>query len=335
MKSMPPLIARLVAFGAAMALLLIMILQAINRPVDGDTATYTAEFTDANGLFVNNEVKLHGVAVGKVGGVKLEGDRARVTFTVREKYALYTGTTFAIRYESLTGQRYLDVRQSAEPSAKLAPGTRIGTDRTVPSFDITALFNGLQPVLAQLTPEDLNQFATSLLAVIDGTSTSLGPALAAIERLSGYATDRQAVISTLVSNLGTVAQDLGGKSGHSIASMSQLTLLFETLTQRITGLIDFANIIPPVLEPAEHMVGVLGLTPNTNPDLDNILRTLFPNPKDTVDMLNRVPGLLQSLGATIPRTAPGVNITCTKGVAATPELLQVFVGGQRITLCNP
>ena len=30
---------------------------------------------------------------------------------------------------------------------------------TQPSFDITALFNGLQPVIATLSPDDINTFA--------------------------------------------------------------------------------------------------------------------------------------------------------------------------------
>ncbi|MFI6998215.1 MCE family protein [Nocardia sp. NPDC050175] len=334
MKSAPALIIRLAIFGVAMAVALTAVLHAVNRPVGGDTETYSAEFTDANGLFANSDVRLHGVAVGKVRTVELRGNHANVTFTVQKKYPVFGGGTFAIRFESLTGQRYLDVRQPADPGARLATGSHIGTDHTIPSFDITTLFNGLQPVLAQLTPEDLNLLATSLLAVVDGTATSLGPALGAIDKLSSYVTDRQAMISTLVHNLGVVSDRLGGKSGHAIASMSQLTLLFETLTQRITGLIDFAAAIPPVLEPADHLLATLGLTPRANPDFDTALRNLFPNPKDTADMLNQLPALLQSLGALIPRSAQNVNLSCANGPAPAPELLQVFIGGQRITLCK-
>ncbi|MEV6071395.1 MlaD family protein [Nocardia sp. NPDC052001] len=335
MRTTRGLIIRLALFGAAMILLLATVLQTVTRPVSGDTDTFTAEFTDASGLFANNDVRLHGVAVGKVRSVELHGGHADVSFTAQRDYPLYTGTTFAIRYESLSGQRYLDIQQPDQQTPLLRSGSRIGTDKTVPSFDITTLFNGLQPVLAELTPGDLNQFAASMLAVINGTSTSIGPALDAIDKLSGYTTDRQAVISTLVRNLGAVATRLNGKSRNTIKSISQLTLIFETLTQRITGLIDFAQIIPPVLEPADHMLATLGLTPGANPDLNTLLRNTLPDPGQVTEVLERLPAVLQSLAALIPGPATGTDTACSHGDAPTPAALAVFIGGQRIKLCNP
>ena len=52
----------------------------------------------------------------------------------------------------------------------------------MPSFDVTTLFNGLEPVLRQLSPEELNKFTGSLYAVLEGTGNGIGPALAAIEQ---------------------------------------------------------------------------------------------------------------------------------------------------------
>ncbi|UGT71298.1 MCE family protein [Nocardia gipuzkoensis] len=328
------LVMRMVLFAGAMVLLLIGVFQVIDRPVTGDTDTYTAEFADANGLRTGDDVRLYGVRVGKVGEIRLAGARAAVRFTVRSAYPLFDNSTFAIRYQNLSGQRYLDIQHAHDPSRRRDPSQRIGTEHTIPSFDITKVFNGLEPVLAQLTPADLNQFSTSMLAVIEGSGSGLGPALSAIDTLSNYVTDRQTVITTLVRNLGQVAQQLGGKSGNTVQLLRQLTAIFVNMTQRIGGLVDFSQQIPPVLRPTDRLLASLGLTPSPNPDIDQLLRRAFPDSDRTVETLSRLPAVLQSLSALIPSNVPGLQPGCAHGAAQPPQPLQLLIGGQRISLCN-
>lgn len=328
------LLLRLGAFAAAMIVLLIVVFQVIERPMAGDTDTYTAEFTDANGLKAGDDVRLYGVRVGKVGGIGLTGSRASVRFSLGREHQVFDNTTFAIRYQNLSGQRYLAIQQPDHPGNRSTPGQVIGVENTVPSFDITTVFNGLEPVLAQLTPADLNQFATSMLAVIEGSGAGMGPALDAIEKLSGYVSDRQTVISTLIRNLGTVSDHLGGKSGNAVQLLTQLTAVFVNLTQKVGGLIEFSQRIPPVLVPVEDLLATLGFTPGTNPDLDNLLRSAFPDPNETVATLGRLPAVLQQLGAAVPTTVPGLQPACSHGNAKAPQPLQLLIAGQRISLCK-
>ncbi|GAB2552634.1 hypothetical protein GCM10027167_70390 [Nocardia heshunensis] len=322
------------AFAGAMALLLTGIFQVIERPVTGGTNTYTAEFADVSGLRTGDDVRVYGVRVGKVGEIRLIGTHAAVQFSARRSVALLDNSTLAIRYQNLSGQRYLDIQQAKDPGKQRDPRQRIRTDHTVPSFDITTVFNGLEPVLAQLTPADLNQFATSMLAVIEGSGTGLGPALGAIENLSNYVSDRQTVIATLVRNLGQVSQQLGGKSGNTVQLLRQLTSVFVGLTQRIGGLVDFSQQIPPVLLPTDRLLATIGLTPSPNPDFDRLLQAAFPDPGQTVETLNRLPAVLQALAAMIPSAVPGLQPGCAHGAAQPPRPLQLLLGGQRISLCN-
>ncbi|UFS97665.1 MlaD family protein [Nocardia huaxiensis] len=328
------LLLRLGAFAGAMIVLLILVFHVIERPMEGETDSYTAEFTDANGLKAGDDVRVFGVRVGKVGDVRLAGSLASVRFSVGREHRVFDNSTLAIRYQNLSGQRYLDIQQPDQPGNRRAPGQIIGVDHTVPAFDITTVFNGLEPVLAQLTPADLNQFATSMLAVIEGSGTGMGPALEAIEKLSGYVTDRQTVIATLVRNLGTVSEHLGGKAGNAVQLLTQLTAIFVNLTQKVGGLIEFSQKIPPILMPAENLLATVGFTPGTNPDLENLLRGAFPDPNETVATLNRLPAVLQQLGAAIPTSAPGVQTACSNGNAQAPQPLQLLIAGQRISLCN-
>ncbi|WP_067686445.1 MlaD family protein [Nocardia jejuensis] len=328
------LLLRIAVAVTVMVVVLIGVFQVIERPVSGDTDTYTALFTDANGLRAGDDVRLYGVQVGKVRGVELDGARARVEFTVLADRPLFTDTKVAVRYRNLTGFRYLEIRQPDQPGHRREPGTEFTTAQTVSAFDITTLFNGLQPVLRELSPADLNQFTSSLLAVIDGDGHGLGPALDSIEKLSHYASDRQAVLARLVANLSQISDHIGGDSGNAMKLLVSLTDLFVVITDKLPGLIDFSNRIPPVLTPLRSMLTVLGVTGRPGTDLDALLTQAFPDPYDAVAVFDRVPSLLQAITAAIPRTGPDAQPTCSHGNAAAPEPLRVLIAGQRIVLCN-
>lgn len=326
------LLLRVALATVLMGIVLVGVLRVIERPVDGETHTYTALFTDANGLRTGDDVRLYGVQVGKVRAVELDGALARVRFTVLRERTVYTGTTIAIRYQNLTGFRYLEIRQPAELGDRRDPAAVFGTAETVPDFDITRLFKGLQPVLAQLSPDDLNRFATSILAVVEGDGTGLGQAMAAIDTLSRHASDRQAVLSTLVANLAQVADHLGGKSGNAMTLLTNLTNLFITITEKLPGLVDFAVGIPAVLQPLRSMLTVLGVTGEPGRDLDAALRRAFPDPVDAVAAFDDLPGLIQAMAQAVPATGPG--LVCSHGATQAPEPLRVLLAGQGVVLCH-
>ncbi len=158
------------------------------------------------------------------------------------------------------------------------------------SFDITSVFNGLRPVLKELSPpESLNQLTRSVIAVIEGDGTGIGPAMDSIGQLSEYATDRQVVVSTLIRNLSIISEQLGGRSPQAIVLLTQLANLFDELQRKVEGVVDFALTAPAVMAPLDSLLANLGLTPESNPDLDELVRTVFPNPAAAVDSLRRLP----------------------------------------------
>ncbi|MEV0686725.1 MCE family protein [Nocardia sp. NPDC050378] len=325
---------RLAVFGAAMIVLLSLVVTAIQRPVAGDTVDYRAVFTDVNGLKTGDDVRLYGVQIGKVKDIALSGSEAVVRISVRSGSSVHDNSRLAIRYQNLTGQRYIDLQQQANPTGRTPAGATIGTDRTTPSFDVTALFNGLKPVLATLSPEALNQFTTSLLAVIEGDGNGIGPALAAIATLSGYVADRQALITTMITNLAGISDALGGRSQHLVTLLSKLADVFTSLQIKVDGLIDFAMTAPPVLGPVDSLMATLGLTEDENPDLASALRQAVPDPAAVAEILGKLPALLASLRAALPPTGAGVEMSCTKGEAEVPAPVAILFAGQKVSVCR-
>ncbi|MEC3919347.1 MlaD family protein [Nocardia sp. CDC160] len=328
---------RLGAFAAVMITLLLVVIAAIVRPVPGETVSYRAEFTDASGLRTGDDVRMFGVQVGKVTSIALRGTRAVVGFTVSRDRPFYVTSGLAIRYQTLTGQRYIDVRQPDSPADRLTPGSTIGADKTIPSFDITQLFNGLQPVLREFSPGALNQFTESVLAVIQGDGNGIGPALDAFEKLSRYVSDQQSVLSLLLSNLQAISTQIGGKSPQLVTLLKGLADVFTSFRAELDGLLHFAAVAPSALGPLDSLLETLGFTEGSNPNLEEDLRLLFPDQNQALDVLGRLPGLLQSLANLLPPADPvagQIKLSCSKGPAELPAAVAVLISGQRVSICR-
>ncbi|MET8776732.1 MCE family protein [Nocardia sp. NPDC050713] len=325
---------RLGLFAAVMAVVLALVLTAIERPVSGDTQAHDALFTDANGLKVGDDVRMYGVQVGKVEKISLDGVKAKVHLTVKTATPIYDNSTLAIRYQNLTGQRYIDLQQQPNPGVRLPANAVIGADMTVPSFDVTSLFNGLKPVLATLSPEAVNQFTESMLAVIEGDGTGIGPAMEAIGKLSQYVGDRQQVIGQLVKNMSDIADRVGGRVHYLVPLLARLSDVFQSLQANIGGLADFAMSAPAVLGPLDRLLATLGLDPRSGQDIDAMIRGLFPDPQQAVEVFGRLPGLLQSVDNALPRTVAGWQPECSKGAAELPAPVRVLVAGQKVAICQ-
>src|SRR5205085_10422518 len=69
-----------------------------------DTYKLTATFDDVTGLLKNDNVKVAGVRVGKVTGIKLVEGKAKVTFRIKHGLKLPTDTEASIRWRNLLGQ---------------------------------------------------------------------------------------------------------------------------------------------------------------------------------------------------------------------------------------
>ncbi|MBB5915013.1 phospholipid/cholesterol/gamma-HCH transport system substrate-binding protein [Nocardia transvalensis] len=323
---------RLALFAGVMIVVLAVVFTAIKRPVSGDTEPHDALFTDANGLKVGDDVRMYGVQVGKIEGVSLDGARARIRLSLKTDAPIYDNSKLAIRYQNLTGQRYIDLQQQPQPGARIPAGATVGTEHTVPSFDVTSMFNGLKPVLDTISPEAINQFSASMVALIEGDGSGVGPALDAIGKFASYVDDRQQVIGTLIHNMSDLSDKVGGRVHYLVPLLARLTDVFQALQTNIGGLAQFAMAAPSVLGPLDNLFDVLGL--QTGTDVDALIRNLFPDPQQALEVLDRLPGLLASLDATTPKGVAGWKPQCSKGTADVPQVFGILIAGQQVAVCN-
>lgn len=157
----------------------------LQREVDGETHSYSAVFTDVSGLKVGDEVRMAGVKVGRVDDVALDGTQARVQFRVQSEQVLYGNTKASIVYQNIIGQRYLGLSLAdyGDPSV-LPAGAVIPVEHTEPSFDISKLLNGFEPLSALLSPEQVDNLTMAIVRSLQGDTGAIATMISETTRLA-------------------------------------------------------------------------------------------------------------------------------------------------------
>lgn len=342
MKAMKTTILKIVVFAAIMITMLVLVMQALTRPPGGDLETYHAKFKDVSGLKVGDDVRMLGVQVGKVTDIEVEQSsdhrmsNAAVSFTLQNDRKVRTDDVLAIRYQNLTGSRFLEVQKNAKSTGTaVKPGGTIDEKYTRPSFDITTVFVGLKPVLSTLNSDDINHLSQSVLAVIQGNGEGLGPLLDSLDKLMDVSNDRQRVLTQLITNLGSVSESIGGASPGLTKVLQQLDLFARTLASNVDSMRDWSDNTSGVVTRTNALLAALGLTPNENPPLDAIVANAMPIAEQLVNAIATLPGIVQLLNeGTKPQANGAVSLTCKNGQAQLPGMMNLFVAGQKVTVCN-
>jgi len=322
------------SLAAAVAIvLMVFISNVITQPIATDTHTYNADFTDVSGLHEGADVRVRGVRVGKVESIALKRSDGRsfasVRFTLDERFGVVTASRLAVKYQALTGLRYIDIVGAAEGAAIAEVIHAVPTTMTQPSFDVTTLFNGLQPVLATLSPDEINTFTDNVSTILAGDGNGLGPMLDSIRRLTEFVSDRQQVVATLMSNLTTLANGVSGRSESLIQIMdivnqpisAAMTVLDEFRKSQIYG--------PGFTSAAIRLLASNGVKPGI--DIDTALDKAFTNVNDAIDAFKRVPVVWENIQS--PADV-GTPVPCSRGRAELPMPMDVLLNGQRVVLCN-
>jgi len=195
------------------------------------TTGYQAVFTDVTGLTVGDDVDIAGVRVGDVTSIGVyHRNLALVGFAMQRGRELPASVTATIRYLNLVGQRYIELGQgTGPPGATLRPGQTIPLAQTTPALDLTALFNGFQPLFQALSPGDVNQLASEIIQVFQGESPDIGALVLTIGSLTTALATKDQVIDDVIGNLNSVLRTITSR-GNALAG------LITTLQQLVSGL---------------------------------------------------------------------------------------------------
>ncbi|MEU5593245.1 MlaD family protein [Streptomyces sp. NPDC020298] len=259
--------------------------------------TYRAVFSDVTGLEKGDDIRVAGVRVGEVEGIRIK-DRtlAEITFNVGADRPLLASTHAVIRYRNLVGQRYVALTEGVGDGTPLKPGATIPLSRTRPALDLNALLNGFKPLFAALSPGDVNQLATEIIKTLQGEGGTVDSLLVHTASLTTTLADRDKLIGSVIDNLNTVLGTLDKRGTRFSELLKQLRRVISGLSadrkpigQSLVGIGDLTEATSGLLKDArpplkDDIAGLAGLT-----------GTLNDNEKTVEGVLKRLPDKLDAL----------------------------------------
>lgn len=187
--------------------------------------TVTAQFSDASGLLIGDVVKTAGVTVGRVNDIRIENGIAVVDMSVDEGTELPEGMGAAIKFRNLVGQRMIVLTGEGSTTGSMDDGYVIGLDETRPAFDLTALFNGLRPLIRSTNPGDINIVTREVTRALKGRGSQVESLLANLAAVSGMVADKDRELTSLLTSFNVLTEDLAGRDaqlGRTLESMGEL-----------------------------------------------------------------------------------------------------------------
>lgn len=296
-------LARVGILGVVLALLIVAIGLQPERIVNWASALrYSAEFAEAGGLAVGNDVKVSGTKVGVVTDVALGERGAIVSFTVNGKVRLGDRTTAHIRTGSLLGARIVTL----EPDGRgvMHSGDVIPQTRTGSPYSLNESVNDLTTNVAATDTASLNQSLDTLAATLDRIAPQLGPTFDGLSRLSRSLNSRSDTLQSLIEHAAEVTDVLAQRS------------------QQVNTLILNTNDLLAVL--VERRDAISGLLANTAAVAQNLTGLVADNEAElapTLERLNSVAEMLERNRDSLAAALPGLKkfqITTSESVASGP-----------------
>ncbi|RMI34065.1 MCE family protein [Nocardia stercoris] len=255
-------------FALVSILVTVVVWNTLARSVKGETNTYTATFSDVLGLHPGDDVRIAGVRVGKVSDISLDSKhQAKVTFVVQRDQTLFGDTKALVRYQNLIGQRYVALQTGTKGDhTALRDHGDIPLDRTEPSFDISGLLNGFQPLFESLSPDQVNDLSQTFILAMQGDGVSLSSFITRAAALASDFQRRDAILSDIITNLGGVMAGLANRGDELETLVTQTRALIgglyeqgqslensvSTLATNTTSLVGMLDQIKPGLQAAQN-----------------------------------------------------------------------------------
>lgn len=304
----------------------------IRNPNQGSTSEYTGIFEDVTSLNVADDVRMAGVKVGSVTDIQITDKRyAKVGFTVQDDVTLPKGTIAQLKFRNLVGQRYIsldppgkttsnsiqasegestfddaaDQASGTGTSAATATGGEIRKgytfplSQTRPALDLTMLFNGFQPLLQFLDPEEVDALSAQVIAVFQGEGSTVEGLLASTSSLTRTLAEKDEVIDQLIVNLTSVLDTVNDRSGQLDSTIITLQRLVsglaqdrETIGDTLDGLgrltTSVAGLLEEGREPLKGSIDALDRLSTELADSEQVLNEFFETLPIKLDALGRI-----------------------------------------------
>ena len=206
-----------------------------------------AIFSDAGGVFTNQEVTYRGMTVGQVGEMEVVPEGVKIELLIQDDYQIPAeGTGARVMFKSAVGEQFVDILPVAQGEPYLEEGDEIPLERTSIPVSTQALLTTTQSVLEGVPPEALAGAIDSLAEGLAGEGADIALLLESMADLADLFADRAPEVVGILKNGTTVGDSFLESKDEFAAALKDLIIVAETLNENrpaIDRLLQGTNIL--------------------------------------------------------------------------------------------
>ena len=197
--------------------------------------TLAATFDRTVGLYVESDVRVLGVKIGKVTAIEPEGDRVRVEMEYDEKYDVPADAKAVVIAPSIVSDRYVQLTPVYTGGEVLEDGAELSGDRTAVPVELDEIYASLDKLNLALGPKGANKDGalSDLLSVgarnLDGNGALLNATLKDFSKLVSTVNSSRDDLFGTVANLQDFTTKIANSDGTVRAFNRDLAQVAEQL----------------------------------------------------------------------------------------------------------
>ncbi|EUA91850.1 mce related family protein [Mycobacterium ulcerans str. Harvey] len=252
--------------------------------------SYYGQFTDSGGINNGDKVRIAGLDVGKVEGLRIDGDHIVMKFSIGTN-TIGTDSRLSIRTDTILGKKVVEIE--ARGNQPLRPGGTLPLGQSTTPYQI---YDAFFDVTRAATGWDIDTVKKSLHVLsetIDQTYPHLSSALDGVAKFSDTLGKRDDELKHLLAQANQVASALGDRSAQVdrlLVNAKTLLVAFNERGRAIDALL--GNI-------ASFSAQVQGLI-NDNPNLNHVLEQLRTVSDVLIERKEDLAKGLEMVGAFLP-----------------------------------
>lgn len=270
----------------------------VDRLFGGGTYTVRLQLDDGGGLFTNGEVTYRGVAVGRVGELRLTDDGMEADLLIDEAApSIPVDSRAVVANRSAIGEQYVDLRPRGEGGPFLSDGAVIPKESTTIPMPVTTLLGNLSDFNRSVPVESLRTVVDELYTAMNDTGPSLQLLLDSSISFTETAAAHLPQTTMLIDDGATVLQTQLDSSA-AWRSFSSNAKLFAAELSGADG--DLRELIGAAPQAATQLSGLLA---DNNPELSVLVANLLT----TADVFAVRNAAMEQLFVMLPKTVAATS----------------------------
>ncbi len=209
-----------------MLLSLVFSLDKLGLSAKKDLNVYSAYFDQVAGLSRQSDVRAAGVRIGKVESISLEGDKAKITFSLPKSMAVYAGSKVSLVSLGILGEKYVEFINGKSINSLLVSGSTLSTAQGSGLDELVSVLIDVGKDMKEIT-NSFNGEGSKLNSVMDNLNAITGDLRV---RLPELAQDFQNAARSINNLIKDNEKDLSG----SIKDLRLLATKFQSTADSLT-----------------------------------------------------------------------------------------------------